>query len=81
VKNGSVFTQIYDYVTNNFGATASLTNIPDDLGKKQHVRIRRETLSRYLQILEDARIISKCTRFGMRSRESLKGEQKRTWTT
>lgn len=33
-------------------------------------------LNRYLQILEDAKIISKCTRFDMKSRKSLQGEQK-----
>ena len=53
----------------------SLTNILSDL-ERQGVRIKRETLSRYLQILEDAKIISKCARFDMKSRKSLKGEQK-----
>ena len=64
-----------DYVINNFGATTSLTNILSDLGR-QGARIKRETLNRYLQILEDAKIISKCARFDMKSRKSLKGEQK-----
>lgn len=36
----------------------------------------RETLSRYLKILEDAKIIRKCERFDMKSRKSLRGEQK-----
>ncbi|OZG69050.1 ATP-binding protein [Bifidobacterium eulemuris] len=76
VKNVSVFNQVRDYVINNFGATTSLTNILDDLNKKQGVKIKRETLHRYLQILEDAKIISRCTRFDMKSRKSLQGEQK-----
>ena len=67
VKNVSVFNQVRDYVINNFGATTSLTNILSDLGR-QGVRIKRETLGRYLQILEDAKIISKCVRFDMKSR-------------
>lgn len=75
VKNVSVFNQVRDYVINNFGATTSLTNIQSDL-ERQGVRIKRETLNRYLQILEDAKIISKCARFDMKSRKSLKGEQK-----
>ena len=75
VKNVSVFNQVRDYVINNFGATTSLTNILSDLGR-QGARIKRETLNRYLQILEDAKIISKCTRFDMKSRKSLQGEQK-----
>ena len=75
VKNVSVFNRVRDYVINNFGAKTSLTNILSDLGR-QGVHIKRETLNRYLQILEDAKIISKCTRFDMKSRKSLKGEQK-----
>jgi predicted AAA+ superfamily ATPase len=76
VKNVSVFNLVRDYVINNFGATTSLSNILDDLEKKQHVRIKRETLDRYLLILEDAKIISRCTRFDMKSRKSLQGERK-----
>ena len=65
-----------DYVINNFGATMSLANIQSDLESKQGVKVKRETLARYLQILEDAKIISKCSRFDLKSRKSLRGEQK-----
>lgn len=75
VKNVSVFNRVRDCVISNFGATASLANIQSDL-ERQGVRIKRETLSRYLQILEDATIISKCACFDMKSRKLLKGEQK-----
>lgn len=75
VKNASVFNQVQAYIINNFGATTSLTNILLDL-EKQGVTIKRETLNRYLQILEDAKIIRKCKRFDMKSRKSLGGEQK-----
>lgn len=75
VKNVSVFNRVRDYVINNYGATTSLTNILSDLGRRS-VRIKRETLGRYLQILEDAKIISKCMRFDMKLRKSLQGEQK-----
>ena len=53
----------------------SVFNLLSDLGR-QGVRIKREALNRYLQILEDAKIIGKCTRFGMKSRKSLQGGQK-----
>ena len=76
IKNVSVFNQVRDYVINNFGATTSLANIQSDLESKQGVRVKRETLARYLQILEDAKIISKCARFDLKSRKSLRGEQK-----
>lgn len=76
IKNVSVFNQVRDYVINNFGATTSLANIQSDLESKQGVKIKRETLARYLQILEDAKIVSKCARFDLKSRKSLRGEQK-----
>ena len=76
IKNVSVFNHVRDYVINNFGATTSLANIQSDLESKQGVKVKRETLARYLQILEDAKIISKCARFDLKSRKSLRGEQK-----
>ena len=76
IKNVSVFNQVRDYVINNFGATTSLSNIQSDLECKQGVKVKRETLARYLQILEDAKVISKSTRFDLKSRKSLRGEQK-----
>ena len=76
IKNVSVFNQVRDYLINNFGATMSLANIQSDLESKQGVKVKRETLARYLQILEDAKIISKCARFDLKSRKSLRGEQK-----
>ena len=76
IKNVSVFNQVRDYVISNFGAATSLANIQSDLESRQGVKVKRETLARYLQILEDAKIVSKCARFDLRSRKSLRGEQK-----
>ena len=75
VKNVSVFNRVRDYAINGFGATTSLASIQSDL-ERQGVRVKRETLGRYLRMLEDARIIGRCARFDMRSRESLKGERR-----
>ncbi len=76
IKHVAVVNQVRDYVINNFGATTSLANIQSDFENKQGVKIKRETLARYLQILEDAKIVSKCVRFDLKSRKSLRGEQK-----
>lgn len=76
VKNIAVFNSVRDYVINNFGATMSIPNIQKDLKAKQGISIRQETLARYLQILEDAKIIHRCSRFDTKSRKSLQGEQK-----
>lgn len=70
-----MFETVRKYIMNNFGATTSLTNIFGDLAR-QGVRIKRETLDRYLKILEDVKIIRRCERFDMKPRKSLRGEQK-----
>ena len=75
IRKVSVFETVQRYAINNFGATMSLTNILDDL-KKNGCPIRRETLHRYLTILEDAKIIYPCYRFDLKSRRSVSGEQK-----
>ena len=75
IRKVSVFETVQRYVINHFGATMSLTNILDDL-KKNGCPIRRETLHRYLTILEDAKIIYPCYRFDLKSRRSVSGEQK-----
>ena len=41
-----------------------------------NISIRTETLNNYLQILENAKIIYKCPRFDVKSKKSLRGEQK-----
>ena len=75
IRNVSSFNMIQTYIINNFGATTSLTNILDDLHKSGS-DIRRETLSKYIQILIDAKIIHRCERFDLKSRRSIGGEQK-----
>ena len=75
VRKVSVFETVQRYIINNFGATMSLTNILDDL-KKNGCPIRRETLNRYIHILEEAKIIYPCERFDLKSRKSISGEQK-----
>ena len=75
VRKVSVFETVQRYIINNFGATASLTSILTDLAQNG-CPIRRETLRRYLSILEDAKILYPCRRFDLKSRKSIAGEQK-----
>lgn len=75
IRNVSVFNTVQTYIINNFGATASLTNILSDLHKAGS-DITRETLNRYIQVLIDAKILYKCERFDLKSRKSISGEQK-----
>ena len=75
IRKVSVFETVQRYIMNNFGSTMSLTNILHDL-HKNGCGIKRETLYRYIKILEDAKIIYPCKRFDLKSRKSIAGEQK-----
>ena len=76
IRNKTVFDKVMTYIINNFGATTSLTNILDYFHKEEGIPIRRETLRTYIEILENAKIIYKCPRFDLRSKKSLRGEEK-----
>ena len=75
IRNLSVFQKVQTYLVNNFGATTSLDNLLDDL-EKAETHIKRETLNRYIGILKDAKILYECSRFDLKSRRSIRGEQK-----
>ncbi len=76
IKNKSLFEKIKTYIINNFGATTSLPSIEKYLKEKEHTSIKRETINRYIEVLENAKIIYKCPRFDIKSKKSLKSEQK-----
>lgn len=75
VRNRDAFERVQRYLINNFGATVSFTNILKDL-EKAGLRMKRETLHRYVEILKDAKILYECPRFDLKSRRSIRGEQK-----
>lgn len=76
IRNRSVFDKLMTYVINNFGATMSISSITEYFAKREHINVRTETLHNYLQILENAKIIYKCPRFDVKSKKSLRGEEK-----
>ena len=76
IKNRMLFETIQTYIINNFGGTMSIKGLCEYLEKTTKSTVRKETVYNYLSILENAKIVSKCTRFDMKSRKSLKGEEK-----
>ncbi|MBO5037614.1 MAG: ATP-binding protein [Clostridia bacterium] len=76
IKNKAVFDRVMTYVINNFGATTSLSSIAEYMEKQEKISVKTETLNKYLDILEKAKIIYKCPRFDIKSKKSLRGEQK-----
>ena len=76
IRNRAVFDRVMTYIINNFGSTTSLSNLVDYFRNEEHIHILPETLNGYLKILENAKIIYKCPRFDVKSKKSLRGEQK-----
>ena len=76
IRNRIVFEKVRRYFINNFGSMLSLENVETYFNEVEKTRVKRETLKRYLQILEDARILCRCPQFDMKSRKSLRGEGK-----
>ena len=75
IRNKDTFEIVRRFIINNFGATVSLNNICDTL-KKNGIPIVKETVSRYIKALLDAKILYECPRFDMKSKRSLNGEKK-----
>lgn len=75
INNKEVFFKVMNYLINNFGAPVSITNLLDEL-HKAGINVKRETLTRYIQILLDAKILYECRRFDLKTKKSINGEQK-----
>lgn len=75
IKNRDAFEKVQTFIINNFGATTSITNLHTEL-EEIGIHIKRETLVKYIQILIDAKIVYECKRFDMKSKKSVRGEQK-----
>ena len=75
IRNRSSFDMVMRYFINNFGSITSVQNIVDDLNKQGNP-IKKSTINRYINALKSAKILIECNRFDLKSRKSLKGEQK-----
>lgn len=75
IKDREAFHTVQNYVLNNFGATTSINSLHEAL-RKNGILVGRTTVTRYIQILVDAKILYECPRFDMKSKRSLSGEKK-----
>ena len=66
---------VKDFIINNYGQTISVLSIQKGL-ENAGIKVKRETISKYIDILVKAKIIYQCDRFDMKSKRSLKGEKK-----
>lgn len=76
IRNIDTFNRVMTYVINNYGAPTSLTNLHDYFTKIEHIAVERRTIAAYIQMLVDAKVLCRCERFDLKSRKSLRGEEK-----
>lgn len=75
VRNTETFNNIRNFIINNFGATISVRSLQESLSKNG-MDIKRSTLSRYIEVLVQSKILYQCDRFDMKSKRALSGEKK-----
>lgn len=75
IKDRAAFDAVSRFIINNFGATMSINSLHEAL-LKSGMSITRQTVTKYIQALLDAKILYECDRFDMKSKRALKGEKK-----
>ena len=75
IKNKEAFDAVRRFIINNFGATVSINSLYEALNKNG-MKIARATVSKYVSVLTDAKVLYECDRFDMKSKRALKGEKK-----
>lgn len=76
IRNIDTFNRVMTYVINNYGAPTSLTNLHDYFTKTERIAVERRTIASYIQMLVDAKVLYRCERFDLKSRKSLRGEER-----
>ena len=75
IRNKEAFEAIRRFIINNFGATMSMNSLHEAL-VKSGMSVTRNTVTNYINVLLDAKILYACDRFDMKTKRSIKGEKK-----
>ena len=75
VRNVETFNNVRNFIINNFGATVSVKSLQEALAKNG-IELKHATLSRYIEVLLQSKILYQCDRFDMKSKRALSGEKK-----
>lgn len=76
IRHHSVFERLRTFVVNNFGSMISVSSLESHFRTRENLPIKRETVKKYLDILSNAKIVYRCPRFDMKSKQSISGEEK-----
>ena len=75
LRNVETFNNVRNFIINNFGATVSVKSLQEALAKNW-IKLKHATLSRYIEVLLQSKILYQCDRFDMKSKRALSGEKK-----
>lgn len=75
ITNVPVYERVQSFILNNYAAPFSLNNLLECL-EKEGYRTKASTVRGYIEDLKKAKIIYECNRFDLKSKKSLKREQK-----
>ena len=75
IKDKEAFEAVRRFIINNFGATTSVSSLYEAL-IRNGMNISRATVTKYISVLVNAKILYECNRFDMKSKRALKGEKK-----
>ena len=75
ITNISVFERVQSYLINNYSSPFSIINLVNEL-QKEGFKTKLNTVKAYIEDLKKAKIIYECNRFDLKSKKSLKREQK-----
>ena len=76
IRKKRLFDLIMQFIINNFGCTVSVDKLTANLKSILRENVRKETVYRYINEMENLRIISRCSRFDLKSKRSLRGDEK-----
>ena len=75
ISNIAVFERVQSFLLNNFSSTFSFSNLTDCL-RKEGLSFKDSTVRKYIEDLKIAKIIYECNRFDLKSKKSIKRDQK-----
>ncbi len=75
ISNLPVFERVQSYLINNYAAPFSITNLLEELNS-QKIATKASTVRSYIEDLKRAKIVYECNRFDLKSRKSIRREQK-----
>lgn len=75
IQNKEAFESVRHFIINNFGATMSMKSLHEAL-VKSGLAITRATVTKYINVLLEAKILYACDRFDMKSKRAMQGEKK-----